>query len=214
MASFNASDFSIRSDQLSMSVESAYSASGGRWQQIDAFNHLVSVGQVVSAFGGYDYHTGWDIRDAVSIRAPEGSLDAQMPVLLAIVNSLRQTPEYTQQIAELQMRSSKTSHEITMQTINTYMAISQSTYNANNQINEGIMNSYNARNASQERGQRDFVNYIHDQQDYADPTVRGNVTLPSSYDRVFSNGRGEYVLTNDASFEPGTDWNPINRARN
>lgn len=67
---------------------------------------------------------------------------------------------------------------------------------------------------SQDRGQRGFVNYIHDQQDYADPSVNANVTLPANYERVFSNGNGEYVLTNDVAFEPGTDWSSIERTRN
>lgn len=214
MASFNAADFAIRSDQKSMSIESSYSTGGKRWQQIDAFNHLISIGQVASAWGGSDTHIGWDMRDAVSVRAPEGTLDTQMPVLLAIINSLRPTPEYTRHVAELHARSSKASHEATMDTINTYMTISQSTYNANKSVNDSIMEGYRTRNESQNRGQRDFVNYIHDQQDYSDPSAGGNVTLPSSYDRVFSNGRGEYVLTNDAAFEPGADWNAINRARN
>jgi len=101
-----------------------------------------------------------------------------------------------------------------MQTIDTYRQISQASYSAQQEINAGIVNSHNERSTSQDRGQRGFVNYINDQQDYVDPSVNGNVTLPASYDRVFSNGKGEYVLTNDVSFEPGADWSAINRTRN
>lgn len=213
MASQQAADFSIRAEQNAWSVQSSYSVGGKRWQQLDAFNHIAYVGQVASAWGGADSHVGWDLRDAVSLRAPEGTLDAQMPVLLAIVNSLRETPEYTRQIVELQTRISRGNHEVAMKTIETYRQISQASYNAHQQVNAGIMNSYNERNASQDRGQRGFVNYIHDQQDYADPATNANVTLPASYERVFSNGKGEYVLTNDVSFEPGADWSSIERAR-
>ncbi|MDH4047694.1 MAG: hypothetical protein OEV63_06145 [Gammaproteobacteria bacterium] len=37
--------------------------------------------------------------------------------------------------------------------------------------------------------------------------------MSASYDRVFSNGKGDYVLTNDVSFDPGADWSSISRAR-
>lgn len=214
MASQQAADFSIRADQTAMSADSAYSAGGKRWQQLDAFNVLAVVSQIASAFGGADSLEGWDLRDAVSLRAPEGTLDAQMPVMLAIVNSLRETPEYTRQIVQMQAKISQGNHEVAMKTIETYRQISQSSYNASQQVNASIMNSYEQRGAAQDRSQRGFVNYIHDQQDYADPSVNGNVTLPSSYDRVFSNGKGEYVLTNDVSFEPGADWSSIQRTRN
>lgn len=214
MATQQAPDYSIRADQTAMVVDSLYSAGGKRWQQLDAFNVITLVGQIASAFGGADSLEGWDIRDAVSMRAPEGMLDAQMPVMLAIVNSLRETPEYTRQIVQMQAKISKGNHEVAMKTIETYRQISQSSYNANQQINAGIMNSYEQRNNAQDNGQSGFINYIHDQQVYADPSASGNVTLPSSYDRVFSNGKGEYVLTNDVSFEPGSDWSSIRRARN
>ena len=212
-ASFDSHDAQMRADQQAISVETTFNANGSRWQQVDAFNHFSFVGQVASAFGGADYYVGWENRDAVSLRAPEGKLDAQMPVFLAIINSLRESPEYTRQILELQTKISKGNHEAAMKTINTYAEISRASYNANQEINAGIMKSYNERNASQDRGQRDFVNYIHDQQDYKDPSLNANVTLPSSYDRVFSNGKGDYVLTNDVSFEPGADWSSIQKAR-
>ncbi|MEQ9560979.1 MAG: hypothetical protein RLN69_00550, partial [Woeseiaceae bacterium] len=212
-ASFDSYDSSIRADQQAMAIESTYSADGGRWQQLDAFNLFSYVAQVASAWGGSDLTTAWDMRDAVALRAPEGQLDAQMPVLLAIVNSLRETPEYSRQLLALQTKISQGNHEAAMQTIQTYAEISRSSYNANQQISAGIMKSFDERNASQDRGQQNFVNYIHDQQDYSDPSVSGNVTLPAAYDRVFSNGKGDYVLTNDVSFEPGADWSAINRAR-
>jgi len=214
MATQQAPDYSIRADQTAMVVDSVYSAGGTRWQQLDAFNVMTLVSQIASAFGGADSLEGWDIRDAVSLRAPEGTLDARMPVMLAIVNSLRETPEYTRQIVQMQAKISKGNHEVAMKTIETYRQISQSSYNANQQVNAGIMNSYEQRNNAQDKSHSGFVNYIHDQQVYADPSASGNVTLPSSYDRVFSNGKGEYVLTNDGSFEPGSDWSSIQRARN
>ena len=213
MATQQAADYSMRAEQSAMSANSVYSTGGKRWQQLDAFNHIALMSQIASAFGGVDSLEGWDLRDSVSLRAPEGKLDAQMPVLLAIVNSLRQTPEYTRQIVQMQAKISRGNHEVAMKTIETYRQISQSSYNANQQVNASIMSSYEQRNAAQDRGQQGFVNYIHEQQDYVDPSVNGTVTLPSSYERVFSNGKGEYVLTNDVSFEPGADWSSIQRTR-
>ena len=39
----------------------------------------------------------------------------------------------------------------------------------------------------------------------------GTVSLPAFYDRVLTNGVGDYVLTNDALFEPA-DWTEIELA--
>ncbi|MGB5352886.1 MAG: hypothetical protein WBN32_04660, partial [Woeseia sp.] len=213
IASMQAADYRMQAEQNAMTARSSYQAGGKRWQQIDAFNQLATMAQIASAFGGADHVVGWDLRDAISLRAPADTLDAQMPVLLAIVNSLRQTPEYSRKLLELQTRISQGNHEAAMRTIETYRQISQASYNAHQEVNAGIMNSYQQLNASQDRGQADFVNYIHDQQDYVDPAVNGNVTLPASYERVYSNGKGEYVLTNDAAFEPGADWSAIQRRR-
>ncbi len=41
---------------------------------------------------------------------------------------------------------------------------------------------------------RDFLNYIRDVEAYATPDG-GSVSVPAYYDRVLTNGQGDYVLT-------------------
>lgn len=71
----------------------------------------------------------------------------------------------------------------------------------------------NHTNAAADKNQHDFINYIQDMRDYTAPGSKTPVTLPSSYDNVYSNGSDQYVLSNDASFEPAPGWSKMERAR-
>lgn len=56
-----------------------------------------------------------------------------------------------------------------------------------------------------DEGHRRTINAINEVQEYQVPGAEYPVVLPSCYERVFSSGNGEYLLTNDLSYGPGTD---------
>ena len=208
-----ASTANIQMDTVALSVRSTFSANGAQWQQLDAFNNLYAGAHMPTVFGPTEYANFWDIKDAVTLRAPKGTLDAQMPVLLTVVNSLRQTPEWTRQLVDLKMKLSKINHQMAMQSIETYGKISREMYRANQEVNASIMSSYEKQNQARDASHRDFINYIRDMDDYRDPSTNSTVTLPSTYDRVYSNGSGQYLLTSDPKFSPGSGWSQIQAAR-
>ena len=197
-------------DQLVLAVNSSYQADGRQYEQLDAFSNIAAMGEIDSVFGGADFFNFWGLEDSVSMRAPAGTLDKQMPVLLAVVNSLRRTPEWTRQLIDLKVRLSGINHDIAMKSIETQGRISQETYKAGQELSNMIAQRPGQR--SQDKGHADFVNYIRDMENYRDGSG-GAVTLPSGYDRVFSNGNGQYLLTNDASVDPNPGWSQISAAR-
>ena len=46
---------------------------------------------------------------------------------------------------------------------------------------------------------------IRGTEDYAAPGSNEYVQLPNNYDHVYTNGNGEYLLTNDSLYNPNTD---------
>jgi hypothetical protein len=62
--------------------------------------------------------------------------------------------------------------------------------------------------SSGDAAQRTRINSIKETDDFRD--TNGNiVNLPMHYNHVFSDGKGNYVLSNNSQDKPGTLWKPI-----
>lgn len=201
-------------DAMVIAVNSTYRDGGRDWQQLNVFT--LELSQLNSQFGHYGF---WGVKNAMSMRAPRGRLDAMMPAFMAVANSLQLTPQWAQKLVNTKLAIMKINHQTVMSVIQGQMQIAQTMYRANQEVSDYINQGYRQRQSAQDAGQRDFIHYVHDTQEYADPRANTNVALPTQYERVFSNGQGEYILTNDLSFEPGrqaeltVDWSQIQRVR-
>jgi hypothetical protein len=93
--------------------------------------------------------------------------------------------------------------------------LSQIISQTSNQISDMIMDSYHQRQQTLDRLSNQFSQAMRGVDAYRDPTTEQNVELPSGYSYAWSNGLDEYVLTNDASFDPNLDsnlnWEPMKR---
>lgn len=151
--------------------------------------------------------TLWSIDRNCMFRAPQGRLESSMPTLMTVANSLRQTPQWMQMFA---------SHARKMNQISARGAAEISRINAEShrEITRIINEGYQRRNQINDETHRKYINSLREVEDFVD-SDGDHVQLPSGYDRVYSDGMGNYILTNDANFEPnveleGTrDWNPI-----
>jgi hypothetical protein len=70
------------------------------------------------------------------------------------------------------------------------------------------MASSSSSDATGDAAQRDRINTIYETDDFRD-TTGGIVNLPMHYQHVYSDGKGNYVLTNDSGNKPGELWNAI-----
>ncbi len=171
----------------------AYEHEGRKWDQLFVFG---------AGYLGTETELGvqiwWSIEPNVSYRAPAGQLDANMPLLMAIANSVRTTPEWQRM---------KDDHAMKMNQIAAKGAADRSRIIAksNAEISKMITDGYNRRQAIQDETHRKVINSIRGVEDYTTPDSGTSVQLPNNYNHVYSNGAGDYILTNDANYNPNTD---------
>ncbi|MBV9441522.1 MAG: hypothetical protein JO217_02390 [Acidobacteriaceae bacterium] len=77
----------------------------------------------------------------------------------------------------------------------------------NDQISATIRQNYETRRAALERANANFDRYIRSVDQYQDPLKGAAVELPSGYRNVWANALGEYILSDDANFNPNVGSN-------
>ena len=170
-----------------------YEDEGKKWEHVLVFG---------TAHFGSDTHLGrqvyWSIEPSVSYRAEAGQLETNMPLLLSIANSLRPTAEWAKM---------KLDHNAKMNQISAKGAAdrAQIIANSNREISRMINDGYKARPESQDRTHTSFIKAIREVEDYAVPGSDTKVQLPHYYDHVYTNGNGDFIMTNDSTFNPNVD---------
>lgn len=125
--------------------------------------------------------------------APAGQLDTRTAEMIR--KSLRPGAEWTRRIAEHQAVINRQQRQGAIDRHNIRM---RSIREVSDIINEG----YEGRIASQERGQREFMEAIRGVETYNDPYHGGTVELDNTYRNAWQLKDGSYVLTDDDSFNP------------
>jgi len=181
-------------DASFLAVECQYTHEGRDWEIL----FLFGVTYQVLESRELGRQVFWAIDPSVSYRAPAGELEANMPLLAAIANTVRQTPEWTKMSLD---------HQAKMNSIARRGAADRSTIiaNANNEISDIIHQGYKQRNAITDQTHRMVINAIRGTNDYVVAGGREPVQLPSGYEKVYTNGNGEFLLTNDVLYDPNTD---------
>lgn len=87
--------------------------------------------------------------------------------------------------------------------------------NANNQISDMIMQSYERQQATYDRVYQGISESIRGVNTYYDPYKGYGVQLPNQYRYVYGNALGEYILTDDPLYNPNigsnVNWQNLNR---
>ena len=176
-----------------------YEQDGKSWEHLFIFGvtQMVSDSQV-------GRQTWWAVEPNVSYRAPAGELDAKMPLMMTIANSVRPTPQW---------QKMKNDHIAKMSQIDAKGAADRSRIIAesNREISRIINDGYKERMATMDETHRKVINSIRGVDDYALPGGDTRVQLPNTYNYVYSNGNDEYILTNNSLYNPNVDSNINNR---
>ncbi|MEQ8765473.1 MAG: hypothetical protein RL885_16210 [Planctomycetota bacterium] len=136
----------------------------------------------------------WIMTDPRGVRAPAGQLDPARPILEAISLSLQPNPRYSAVLMHLR-------NKINQQQLDALTKIGEINRRGQQEAWEIYQSGVKEQQASSDRLQESFNDYIRDVDDFQD--VDGSsVKLPSLYSYVYSNGQGEYVLTNEPTFDP------------
>lgn len=155
----------------------------------------------------------WQAERNFSVRARKGRLDALAPLANAFVNSFRVDRSWHARFAKVQEQWIAAQH----QGIANAGALSRAISRSNDAFTESLRQSWENRRRAEDRASREFSEYIRGTENYHDPVDGNPVELPGGYDHAWTNSRGEYVLSNDAGFDPnrhaGGDWVAIEPVR-
>ena len=67
--------------------------------------------------------------------------------------------------------------------------------------------SYEQRQATQDRINQNWSQYLRGVDEYRDPVAGRAVELPSGYRNAWVNGNGEYLVTESVNFNPNVELN-------
>ncbi|NJN70114.1 MAG: hypothetical protein HC801_07460 [Nitrospira sp.] len=184
-------------DGAFLAVNSTYTIHNQKWEQLN----ILGVAYYVT-----DLPTGrtinWGVEPTVAFRAHKGELEKNMPLLMAVANSIRPTQQWA---------AMKADHIAKMNQIAAKGAADRSRIiaDSNREISRIINEGYEQRQASMDRTHHQFVNAIREVDDFVTTSGVGGhgtdpVQLPSYYDHIYTNG-DQYILTNDANYNPNAD---------
>lgn len=149
-----------------------------------------------------------------AMRAAKGQLDAATKIMQTMVTSTRPNPQWFSKYSQL----CATLHNIEMGKIRTAGKISQIISQTSNEISDMQMESWNRKNASEDRISKAWSQVNRGVEEYYNPVEQRPVELPSGYRNAWVNGAGEYVVTDSESFNPNVElngsWQKLQRAGN
>ncbi|GAB6904541.1 exported hypothetical protein [Desulfosarcina cetonica] len=140
----------------------------------------------------------WQADRNLSVRAQKGRLDALDPLANAFVNSFRVDRGWFARFNQVQRQWIAARQ----QGIANAGALSRAISRSNDAFDEALTRSWNTRQQAEDRASREFSEYIRGTENYNDPVSGHSVELPGGYDHAWTNPLGEYVLSNEAGFDP------------
>lgn len=155
----------------------------------------------------------WHAERNLSVRARKGQLDALDPLANAFVNSYRIDRRWYARLLQVHQQWLA----VKRQGIASAGALSRAISRSSDAFDAALAQSWKSRQQAEDRASREFSEYIRGTENYNDPTNGQAVELPGGYDHVWSNSLGEYMLSNDAGFDPNqhsnNDWVAIDPVR-
>jgi DNA-binding protein H-NS len=155
----------------------------------------------------------WSSDRAYSFRAPQGLLDRMSPLMATVVSTGKINRDWYAQYAY----AGQLFDERMRQGIRGAAALSETIRRNNEEIRQMFEQSYRERSAAEDRIHQRFTEYIRGVETYRNPYEDRPVQLPSGYSNVWVNRNGEYILSNEAGFNPNVgsnlDWRPLERVQ-
>lgn len=164
----------------------------------------------------------WAAEALYAFRASAGNLDAVGQACMASVKSFKMNPRWLQ---FCQMESQRIIKEREMiAKMMQQMAADQrrnlqrlgDLSRSISQASDSLMDGYMARSAAQDRMHDNWTEAYRGVQSYNDPSSDYTPQLPGGYDHAWGNSLGEYIVSNDSSFNPNlfsnNNWQELQRA--
>lgn len=79
--------------------------------------------------------------------------------------------------------------------------------NKSNAINDAIMGNWKSSNATSDKNQEQFVDYIYEKQDMQSSETGNTYKVNQGYNQYWMNNKGEYIGTKSTTYNPNLDDN-------
>lgn len=153
----------------------------------------------------------WAADYLFSFRAMAGRLESFADLFQAIIYSFRLNPQWYARCAQI----SQYMIQNQIRQIHNVGQISRIISQTHSQISDMIMDSYNQRQQTMDRISTNFSQAIRGVDEYYDPVEQRGVELPGGYGYAWVNGLGDYVLTDNPSYNPNLgsnmNWQQMSR---
>jgi hypothetical protein len=144
----------------------------------------------------------------IGTRAPAGRLDAMGPLFATMIASYRPNLAWSNAVSQVLGNMNNTASQGAMDRSRIWAE-------ANRSISETIRQGYDYQQQSQDRIAESWSQTTRGVETFVDPSTHERVELSSGYSQVWSNGQGEYILSNTPNFEPGREiqgnWREMQR---
>lgn len=149
--------------------------------------------------------TGYNV---FGVRAPKGELDAKAGLFATMVTSVRPNPAYAAAIARFQSSINKINSDAARDRHRIWQE-------ANASIQNTWRETVRQRQEVQDRQAEQFSQVIRGVEVYSDPRTQERIELSSGYRNAWTNGKGEYILSDSVNFNPSVelqeDWRQLKR---
>jgi hypothetical protein len=186
-------------------------AEKGVAMEAEIYCMVESITFPIRTMAGMKNNTNWYVDHIAAFKAKKGQLDANTKLFQAIAYSLKLNPvwfsKYNQVVAFLIQNQ--------IQQIQSMGQLSKIISQTNDQITEEMAQSYNDRQAVDDKVTQDFSNYIRGVDEYYDPVAGKSVELPTGYQNAWTNSNGDYVVSDSPTYNPNVgsnlNWQSMNK---
>ena len=153
----------------------------------------------------------WIVCAVRSFRAPLGELDARLPLLVVVADSVRATPRWSLGVSAIKLELAKArTQQLRIETAEMQRRLAQRAA-ANAQLRDDELATWRSQQAASDRMHEANVQALTETQKFRDGD--GNThTVTNHYDRAYRNPDDTILLTNDPNYRPEGDPN-VNQVR-
>jgi hypothetical protein len=144
------------------------------------------------------------------MRAPAGELERQSQLYTTMIASIRPNMNWANAVQQIQMNIAN----VELVEAAKRAAIGAET---NRVISAAITQQYQEQQRVQDRLADSFSQTQRGVEHFIDPSSHERVELSAGYRQAWSNGNGEYILSDDVNFDPSVslheNWTQLNRTQ-
>lgn len=176
---------------------------GGVPMEEELYGVVESYSYPIQSMAGVVTHTNWMLDYLFSFKTKKGELEAASKFFQPIAYSFRLNPQWFSKY----MQTSEYLIQNQIRQIRSVGELSRIISRTSNEISDMMMDSYNQRQAVNDRIATDFSRYIRGVDEYYSPVEARPVELPTGYDNAWTNSLGEYILSESPDFNPNIGSN-------